>query len=91
MLSMDPDHPWVPCNICVMRPTLPRSVVATLMETDAWLVETLLQSILSLCGKSMYMLRFSLLNSWWVYSTDEKRSTIAEVATKLTPKVFEKA
>ena len=69
--------------------------MVTLMETDAWLVETFLQIILSLCRKSMFhacMLRFSLLlKSWWEYNTDEKRSTIAEVATKLTPKIFKKA
>ena len=73
------------------RPTLPRSVVVTLMEFDAWLVETLLQSILNLCRRSMfhvYMLR--LLKSWWEYSTDEKRSTIAQVAIQLTPKVLKK-
>ena len=36
-----------------------------------------------------YMLRFSLLlKSWWEYSTDGKWSTIAEVATKLIPKVL---
>ena len=69
-----------------MRPTLP-SVVVTLVENDAWLVEILLQSILSPCEKSMfraYMLRFLLLlKSWWGISTDEKRTIIVEVATKL--------
>ena len=50
----------------------------TLMKIDAWLVETLLQSISSLYGRSMFydaLLCFSLLKVWREHSTDEKQST----------------